>query len=265
MSFSHTPTTVAAATDPAQHASLPLLSKRSRRILIMIFILASILAFVTILIAIIRWNFAYSHYGPAVVWQWSGLFLILSAVLLSIGIVALLSWQLRRSNRAIANPEGITLLRRGRGKTIPWTNFSDLRIAIVSYGFSWWTWGTQSTISVSTLDNRNLRFRGSAGDLEHFTRMIKHFLYPLRLTEYRERMNSQQVIDFGALQFSPQGLIYRKQRIHWDSILDSQLDAGLLILRIKQGDSIKFIRIPIKNLSNPDLCAQLISNIEYAS
>jgi hypothetical protein len=263
MSLTQNSLTVGGPTDSAPQASLPLLTKRSRRRLILTFFLGSLLAVGTLIIAVFRWNFAFSHYGPVAVWNWAGPFLILSATLFLIGIIALVFWQVRRFDQAIANPSGLTILRGRKGRTFPWERFTDLRIDIVRYGFSWWTWGNSSSITVSSHEDRQLRFRGSPDDLEKFTKVVKEYLYPLRIADYREQMNSQQVIDFGALQCSPQGLTHRKQLFEWDSLQGTRLEAGQLILTVKRGESNKTIRIQTKFLSNPDLCAQIISNIEY--
>jgi hypothetical protein len=65
------------------------------------------------------------------------------------------------------------------------------------------------------------------------------------------------------LQCSPNGLTYRKRRYGWNQILSVRLNAGNLVITVKEADRSKDLRIPTKKIANPDLCAQLINNIEY--
>jgi hypothetical protein len=216
-----------------------------------------------IIIAVIRWNYALSHFGPAVVWHWAapGLLLGLISFLIAFGAFILLC--VRRKHMVFAHAGGITLqLGRGR-RNFPWETLQDLKLSVIRYGFPWWQWGSQSTALVTTQEGKTLQLRGPLSELERFTSIVKHYLYPLRLDVYRKALASRQTIDFGSLQCTPSGLMYRRKLYSWDTIQSAQLEAGRLRLAITKDGKIRSLSIPASTISNPDLCAQVITNMEY--
>lgn len=244
-------------------ARIMLLSHASR-ILLWIFIFSGLLGTGTaITIAILRWNFAFSHYGPAVVWQWSGPALIAGMLSSLVWFAALLIWGIQRHHFAWVHVEGVTLERGKRRAHFPWEHLVDLKMSVVQYGLPFWKWGSRSSASLSTQDGKLLRFQGRIRDLNAFTNTIKHYLYPYRLREYRQMLEGKETINFGPLKCSADSLTFGKKRYTWDKVLSAKLDSGRLIISIKNGKGKETIRISAKKISNPDLCAQLIKNIEY--
>ena len=136
-------------------------------------------------------------------------------------------------------------------------------MSVVQYGLPFWKWGSRSSASLSTQDGKLLRFQGRIRDLNAFTNTIKHYLYPYRLREYRQMLEGKETINFGPLKCSADSLTFGKKRYTWDQVLSAKLDSGRLIISIKNGKGKETIRISAKKISNPDLCAQLIKNIEY--
>jgi hypothetical protein len=215
------------------------------------------------IIAAIRWNYAFGHFGPAVVWRWAAPGLILGLISFLIALGAFILFRVRRGHIAFAHAGGLTL-HLGRGRhDFPWETLQDLRLSVVRYGFPWWQWGSQSTALITTQQGKTLRLRGPLAELERFTGIVKHYLYPLRLDVYRKALASRQTIDFGSLQCTPSGLMYRRKLYSWDTIQSAQLGAGRLRLAIKKDGKTRSLSIPVSTISNPDLCAQVIMNIEY--
>jgi len=243
-------------------AQLKLLSRGQRNILLLVFSLGLVGTIAAIIAAIIRWNFAFSHYGPAVVWYWTTPAIIIGLVLLFITIAAMMAWSVQRNHIAFANSAGITLQLGRRRQHFPWESLCDLKLSVVRYGLSWGQWGIRTSALVITESGKRLRFRGSIEELEPFTNTIKSYLYPIRLREYRRALQSQKVIVFGPLRCSPDGLTYRRQHYPWDTVASARLEAGRITLTINQEGKPKVIHIDAGRIPNPDLCAQLLENIQ---
>ena len=109
---------------------------------------------------------------------------------------------------------------------------------------------------------KRLRFRGPFTTLDNFTQAIKKHLYPLRLETYRSALERNETITFGPIRCSPEGLQYRREIHPWKSIASASLQEGRLILVIQGKDGLKTLRIDAGRIPNPDLCAQIIENIE---
>jgi hypothetical protein len=76
-------------------------------------------------------------------------------------------------------------------------------------------------------------------------------------------LGRKEAINFGPLACSADGLTYRQKLYSWDRVLSANLESGRLVISIKDGDRDRALRIPAKAISNPDLCAQLVRNMEY--
>ncbi len=251
------------AGDSDPRASLPLLSPRSRRLLWTSFALGLVGMLTGLVIALVRWNFAYSHYGPAVVWQWAATPSYAALLCAIVSFVALFNFLRRRQQVAVAHLEGLTLQLRRKRVHYPWQQLCDLSLNVVHYGLPFWKWSSQFTATLSTNSNQKLTFRGSAQALDAFSNTIKHYLYPLRLQDYRQTLERDETIAFGPLQCAKDGLTYRNELYRWDSVRAASLQSGQLVISVQSATGPKSVRIPAKRIPNPDLCAQLINRIEY--
>lgn len=243
-------------------AQLNLLSRGQRNILMLVFTLGLVGIIAAAIAAIIRWNFAFSHYGPAVVWYWTTPAIVLALVFFIITIAAGVAWSVRRTHFALVNAAGLTLQLGRRRRHYPWESLCDLRLSVVRYGLSWGQWGIRTSALLITEHGNRLRFRGSMAEMDPFTNTIKSYLYPIRLHDYRRALESQEPIDFGPLRCSPDGLTYRRQLYRWGSVVSARLEAGRITLTINQDGKAKVFHIPAGRIPNPDLCAQLLENIQ---
>jgi hypothetical protein len=250
-------------TSETPQAQILLLSHASRILLWILVFFGFVGTGTALIVAFLRWNFAFSHYGPAAVWQWAAPALIAGVLSSLVWFTSLLIWAIRRRHFAWVHPEGVTIQRGRRQSLFPWEHLVDLKLSVVQYGFPFWKWGSHSSASLSTQNRNLLRFQGRMRELDAFTNTIKHYLYPQRLREYRQMLERKETINFGPLKCSVDGLTFRNKQYTWDKVLSANLESGRLTLSIKNGKGSGTIRIPAKNISNPDLCAQLIKNIEY--
>lgn len=180
-----------------------------------------------------------------------------------IAVFALMIWAVRQREFAFVHGGGLTL-QRGRSRhDYSWEHLGDLKLSVIRYGLSWWVWGQRAHASITTDQGKHLHFRASMADMDPFAHAIKHYLYPLRLNEYRQRLKSKQTLQLGPIRCSPEGLVYRRKTYSWDSVESVHLDAGQLIIKTRQVDKMRTIRIATGRIPNPDLCAQFLGSIEY--
>lgn len=244
-------------------ARLPLLSRSAKFLIGTIFSLGILTAVAALTYAVIRWNFAFSHYGPGVVWHWAAPPLWASLIAIVISILSLIVWSIRRNHQALVGEDGLVLKLGRRRKHYAWQELSDLKLSAVKYGLPFWGWGSHSIALLYTRDGQKLRFRGRIDELDAFTRAIKHHLYPQRLKDYRRALEVKETIVFGPLQCSSDGLTYGKAKYSWDQIRSVSLEGGSMTIALDKVEGKKSLRIPTRKIPNPDLCAQLIMNMEY--
>jgi hypothetical protein len=249
--------------NPAPEAHLRLLSRGQRIVLWLVVALGLAGSMAAFIVAIIRWNFAFSHFGPAVVWHWARPALIAGLILFIIAIIVLMFWSFRRDHRVFTSAAGLTYHLGRRRKHYPWESLRDLKISVVRYGPSWGTWGLRTSVVVMTDRDKRLRFRGPMAELDVFTTAVKSYLYPLQLRNYRRALQSQETIHFGPLRCTPEGLMYKRRLYPWDSVIAAKLESGRLMISIRQAKATKKIHITAGRVPNSDLCAQLIESIEY--
>ncbi len=244
-------------------AVLPLLSRYSRVLLLTTIVVGVLAAIAMIILAILRWNFALSHFGPGVVGRWAALPLLTAAILLGTAFAALMYLTLRRHAFVRVGQSGLTYEIGRRRRHYPWSELCDLTQSVVRYGLPFWRWGTRSSLGVSTTSGRTLKFHGALHELEPFIHAIKQNLYPRRLQDYRDALAQRERLVFGPLECSAKALVYRKKMYSWDQVRSVDLEGGHLHVGLVTNSGNKRLQIPTSRIPNPDLCAQLLKNIEY--
>ncbi len=113
-----------------------------------------------------RWFFAYSTYGPALVWRVAFPIVLLSVATLAAGLVGVLA-RIRLGPLVVTTYErGLTVRRGRRGKLIRWGHIRYLRTAAVRYGFSGLSWGRRASITLALDSGEKLRFTTALTDIE---------------------------------------------------------------------------------------------------
>ncbi len=235
---------------------------RQRALLIGVSVLACLVA---LGLAVYRWNFAYTYFGPAVVWRFAQPFL--TAALMFAGFAGLQVF-LRRAearHQVSTHPRGMLLRGGKRVIFIPWGSIEDIRFTIIRYGLPGWFWGDRSVLKLRTNDGARHRLTGALSDLHALIKQVKDMVFPRLMNAYRYNLSQGRPLEFGPISLEPDGLQLGRQRIAWDQIIQAEIIAGSLKVRYRENERVKTRRFAVGRIPNADLCRQLLEQIEVST
>lgn len=208
-----------------------------------------------------RWLFAYSTYGPALVWRVTFPLILLSAATLAIGLAGVLA-RIRLGPLVITTfQRGMTVRRGRRGKLIRWSHIRNLRTSAVRYGFSGLSWGHRASITLTLDSGEKFRFTSALNDVDGLIAAVKGNVYPRLLDEYTREFNQGHALGFGPLMLSSQGIERGRSRLDWANLGRASLENGRLVLTPRTGSEGSKIRIEARRIPNVDLCLQFIQHL----
>jgi hypothetical protein len=208
-----------------------------------------------------RWVFAYSTYGPALVWRVALPIILLSAATLAAGLIGVLA-RIRLGPLVVTTYErGLTVRRGRRGKLIRWSHIRYLRTAAVRYGFSGLSWGRRASITIALDSGEKFRFTTALTDIEGLIATVKGNVYPRMLEEYTRQFNDGNALSFGPLTLSRQAIQRGRSQLEWTSLGRASLENGRLVLTPRAGADGSKIRIEAGRIPNVDLCLQFIEQL----
>lgn len=250
---------------PVSEVGLQTGQHRLRRILRMMYPSMGLIGLLATLalwgLAAWRWFFAYSTYGPALVWRVTFPLILFSLVTLASGLAGVLA-TIRLGPLVVTTYERGLAVRRGRrGKLIRWGHIRHLRTSAVRYGFSGLSWGKRASLTL-TLDNgERFRFTSALADIDGLIATVKGNVYPRLLEEYKRAFNQGQALGFGPLVLSMQGIQQGRSRLDWASLGRASLENGRLVLIPRAGAEGSKIRVEARRIPNVDLCLQFIQQL----
>lgn len=211
-----------------------------------------------------RWYFAYSHYGPAVVWRWSGPAWAVATLSALVGGTALLL--LARNPRTLVRvyTHGLTLHRQGRTVWIPWTGIRRIHTFAARKSVAGLTLEVQRAGDGGGGSRGSVRLSQSLEDLDGLGRVIKDRVYPRLLAEYNEALQQGKSLPFGPVVLSSQGVRQGKHSLRWQEMESARLDRG--VLAIQAGDQAQRVRIRVAadRLPNLEVFVQLLQQLRRA-
>jgi hypothetical protein len=210
-----------------------------------------------------RWNFAYTHFGPAVIWRWTRP--SLTAALILTAFALLQGWLRRRERRhQVSTHEHGLLLRDGKRVVfVPWGSIEVIRISAVRYGLPGWVWGDRSQLILETNDDARHRFTGALTDLHSLIGEIKIQVFPRLLQRYRADLEHRRPLEFGPIRLLPDALQIRKKIIPWNTVQGASIRDGQFWIEYEAARGPADARLPASVVPNADLCKQLIESIEF--
>lgn len=209
-----------------------------------------------LVIGVSRWNFALSNYGPAVVWRWSGFWLVIGIVLLAVGAVAGL-WLLRWNGLSVVVHDGGLRLKRGRRiRQIHWSEIETIHVAGVRYRS---VWGSRSVLKLRTADGQRLRLSDTLAGLNQLAATIKSNVYPRLLTEYTRFLRDGQPVPFGQLVLGPDGVARGPRKLTWGQVAEAELRNGRITITPSK-DHGGPLRVDARKVPNPEICLQLVQH-----
>jgi len=213
------------------------------------------------IVAIWRWNFAYSHYGPVAIWRWTAPALWAVFCFSLIGLFSLLYVSRSKNLHVCLHASGMTFQRGRRREIILWEEIRSIHTAAVRYGLSSLVWGAQTTLVLHTNNRRKIRLTQVLTDLNSLVETVKHHVYPGLLTGYRQIINQGGSLPFGPLLLTPKGVQRDRQFLGWQEIGKVYLGRGFLSIPSRQNRKSRPIRVPVRQVPNIDLCVQLIQHL----
>lgn len=208
-----------------------------------------------------RWAFAYSTYGPAIVWRVAFPLVLLSLVSLTVGLAGVLA-TLRLGPLVVSTYERGLVVRRGRrGKLIRWGHIRHLRTAAVRYGFSGLSWGRRASITLILDNGEKFRFTTVLADIEGLIAVVKSNVYPRLLDEYTRQFNQGHALSFGPLSLSAVGIQQGRSQLGWADLGRASLENGRLVLTPASPGRGSKIRIEARRIPDVDLCLQFIQHL----
>jgi len=248
--------------DPGPPLAVYMVRKERLRQRSLLIALSAIATLVCVGLAIYRWNFAYTYFGPAVVWRFAQPFLTGALVFTGFGGLQLYLHQREARHQVSTHPRGMIIRGGKRVIFVPWSSIDDIRFTVIRYGLPGWFWGDRSVLTLKTNDGVQHHLTGALSDLHALIKQVKDQVFPRLLNAYRRQLAKGQAIDFGPITLHPQGLKLRKRQLVWRQVVDAEIHAGHLQLRYRDGEHIHTSRIPVGRIANADLCRQLIEQIE---
>lgn len=208
-----------------------------------------------------RWIFAYSTYGPAIVWRIAFPLILFSLVTLASGLTGVVA-TIRLGPLVVTTYErGLTVRRGRRGKLVRWSHIRHLRTSVVRYGFSGLSWGHRSSITLTLDGGQRFRFTSALADVDGLIATVKGNVYPRLLDEYTRAFNQGQALGFGPIVLSTQGIQQGRSRLDWTNLGRASLENGRLVLTPRSGAEGSKIRVEARRIPNVDLCLQFIQHL----
>jgi hypothetical protein len=210
---------------------------------------------------VLRWNFAFSNYGPAVVWRWSLAWLLAGVPLLIAGLFGGL-WTVRWGGlRIILHPRGLRLLRGSREQAVPWDDVLHVYTSGVRYGVLGVIWGSRATLIVETTDRRRVRLSQAIDGLAEIIETVKRNVYPRLLAAYTREYRTGMGLPFGPIWLTARGVQKGRRSLGWGELESARIRDGRIEIRPKPGARRRPIRASAQAVPNVELCLQLVQHL----
>jgi hypothetical protein len=230
-------------------------------------------AAVALAVGVARWYFAYSTYGPAVVWRWSMPAFGLSLAFLTLGSVGLVLLWRTPPVRVCVHQGGLLVQRLGRTAAIPWTQIHQVHTAAYRDPLPWPSKRHLSrlTLGLGPQEGRpndgipRIRFTGALAGLDSLAQAVKTAVYPALLSEYTLAFNEHRPLAFGPIALHMQGLRHGDRLIDWRELQDVRLEGGQLKLLIQSAGQQSTLRLPAHQVPNVEVFLQLLQHVGVAA
>lgn len=227
-------------------------------------------ALIAWVIGVARGYFAYTTFGPAVVWRWATPSLAVGACLTGVSLIVLLMAWAGQGLLVCAFEGGLTYQRSRRGMMIPWSSIRAIRTSAVRYGLPGLAHGTRTDLHLLLVRARANKAGGVAPasrlhlppaltDIDALAETIKRHVYPGLLAENMQDLANAKPLVFGPLVLSAEGLSYKKQNMAWQELSGAALQDGLLRLESASGNA-RGLRLAAGQIPNVEIFLQIIQH-----
>ncbi len=242
-----------------QHQLKPIIARRVQYMLI----LSMVVMLAALLWSVYRWYFAFARFGPAVVWRWSGPAIGIAFLALLLASYSTLFLMRNRQRKVYTTSEGLWLVNGGNQLALRWEDIASIHSSAARFAWSRSDRGPQLRIVIRTSDDKIIKLPSFLTELDVVQEIIKKNIYPIAMNRYREMMKSGQPLQFGPLQLTRSGIVYKDRVEPWQSFRDVAIESGRLKIQFQRPKGLRQIAVPVRQIPNIDLCVQLLRNIEY--
>jgi hypothetical protein len=210
------------------------------------------------IVGYLRWNFAYSNYGPLVVWRFSGLWFWLGLFLAAIGLWILFR-TLRQQRFVVETSRQAMIIHKGKRKLgYAWSEIIAIQLHAVRYITSRQDRSIHTILVLHLMDGSQIKFKRSLQDLDRLIDTCKRMIYPRLLDNYVNLYNRGERLSFHGLSIDREGIHNRRKSIPWKQVDSTRIDQGKFLVSSVQKGRKHNIRLPVSQVYNADLCLQLI-------
>jgi hypothetical protein len=234
---------------------------KRRVFLLLTFSLLTVLG--ALLWSVYRWYFAFTRFGPAVVWRWSGPAIGISFLALLLALYAGLFLLRYRRRYMYTTSDGLWFVTGDTRRSIRWPQIASIQNTASKYIWSQPDSGPHMRILLTTIEGETIRIPSFLTAIDEANQIIKANIYPLAMNRYREMMNSGQPLEFGPLQLTSNGVMYRNRMEPWQHFREVRMERGQIMIEFAHPSGNKRISFSARRVPNIDLCVQLLRNIEY--
>ncbi len=230
--------------------------RRQRRLYLLLALVGLSAGAIMLIIGIARWSFALANYGPAVVWRWSGIWLIIGGALLAVGLVGAV-WLLRWGRLSVVVHDGGLQLKRGNQvRTLPWSEIETVQVTGVNYRS---IWGSHSTLKLRTSDDQQIRLSDRLAGLSQLAATVKRNVYPRLVAEYTRYLRDGQPVAFGPLTLSLEGVARGPRKLDWSQVTAAELHDGRITITPADGRG-GALRVDARKVPNAEICLELVQH-----
>ncbi len=207
-----------------------------------------------------RWAFAFSHFGPAVVWRWAAPWAWGAAAAGLLGLLALAGLLRTGSMRVCAHRAGLMVVRGRRRRVVHWSEVQAIRTRALRYSLPALLGRRRTELELALTDGSRLNFGGELSEFDKLVEHAKQYVYPRLLTECIRALQAGQTLRFGPLTIDPKGMRYRRRRLSWDELDEAIVKDGHLNILPQSQKTARPWRMPVHRIPNVEVCAQLIQH-----
>jgi len=216
-----------------------------------------------------RWYFAFSRYGPAVVWRWSGPAFLTALALGALGGLGVALLLRTRRIRVKVHESGLAIERGARLQIVPWERVRGIYTAAFRDALPW---PSRRSMAELTLTVDQLRLDGSEGEqrirltrtidgLDALAETVKKRVYPGLLAEYSRAFNEGQALQFGPVVVAPEGLRLNGRVYPWAQVGRAELARGRLVLQPDEADKGRRVRLAARRVPNVEVLLQFLEQV----
>lgn len=203
-----------------------------------------------------RWNFDYTHFGPAAVQRWSSIWILISVAGLVLFLLIVIIWLPGNLHSISLHQNGLSLMFPKR-KLLCWEQMAGISSEVVSEKFLGIPVRTREHAVLYPAVGKPLQLDG----LENLTELvtqIKAHLYPRLFPSLGNGFRSGQWLHFGPVAIQSDAMLIKGRKVPWSQVRSLSIRSGDLVVEFENQD---FVRQSAGAIPNLELLFQIIQKI----